>query len=384
MWIRNLLERFARQAGSPPWAPAKPRPRTYSPTIESLEDRLTPAAMLSIGDVNVFEGNDGAQNALITVRLTEPHGNNVTVNYNTVDGSAVAGSDYTAVSGKLTFTKNEMSKSIVVSIKGDRLVESDEYFNIQLSNAKGAKIADGMGYVSIIDNEPRVYVSYAYATEVNEGTSPAVFTVFLTAPYDQPVTINYATADGSALAGADYAAAAGSVTFMPGQTSQDIPILVLGDRLGEPTETFALNVSTPDSFARMGNDVAYATITDNEPQIFIADAYNYGESTMTFTVTLSVPYDQKVTVDFATVDDTAIAGVDYVAASGTLVFDEFQTSMTITVGVLDPSSAPDKYFHIHLTGATTNALLATESAYGYWYYDYAYGVGDSGYWDGYW
>src|SRR5262249_38734291 len=63
---------------------AKSRPARLS--VEALEDRLTPTAMLTIGNVDVLEGNDGVQNALVTVRLTEPHGNNVTVNYATVDG----------------------------------------------------------------------------------------------------------------------------------------------------------------------------------------------------------------------------------------------------------------------------------------------------------
>src|SRR5262245_3476418 len=88
------------------------RPRTSRLAVETLEDRWTPAAMLSIGDMAILEGNAGTQNVQMTVNLTEPHGNSVTVNYNTVDGSAAAGSDYTAASGTLTFTKNVMSKSI--------------------------------------------------------------------------------------------------------------------------------------------------------------------------------------------------------------------------------------------------------------------------------
>src|SRR5262249_43198026 len=171
MWIRNLLKRLAPRARSRPRPQDHPRPKSHGLAVEALEDRLTPAAMLTIGNISVVEGNAGAHNAMVTVSLTEPHGNSVPVNYNTIDGSAVAGSDYTAVSGKLTFTKNEMSKSIAVAIKGDRLVESTEYFNIQRSNAKGAKIASGTGYVSIIDNEPRVYVTYASATEVDDGST---------------------------------------------------------------------------------------------------------------------------------------------------------------------------------------------------------------------
>jgi hypothetical protein len=342
--------------------------------------------MFTVSDATVLEGNDGTQNALVTVSLTEPHGNNVNVNYSTVDATAVAGSDYTAVSGQLTFTKNEMSKSIAIPIRGDRTVEPDESFSVRLSNARGAKIVDGTGDVRIVNNEPYVWVTYAQILEGNDGTAPAVFTAYLTALYDRPVTVSYATADGSATAGLDYMTTSGSVTIAAGQSRQDIVVPVRGDRLGEPNETFVLNVSTADSYARMGNATAVGTIVDNEPHIFIGDTYNYGEGTMTFTVTLSAPYDQNVAVNFTTVNGTAIDGVDYVAASGTLTFDFAlgETTKTITIAVLDPTSAPDKYFRVQLSGSTPNAFLATESAYGYWYYDSGYGGGDwGGYWDYY-
>jgi hypothetical protein len=323
--------------------------------------------MLSIGDVNIVEGNAGAKTALVPVTLSGRHGNTITVNYKAADGSADAGSDYNAASGKLTFARNEMTKYIPIPIIGDRVVEGDEYFSVILSNAKGAKIVDGTGAVSIADDEPYVYIFSAYAMEGDAGTSPADFTVLMNRTYDVPVTIDYATADGSAIAGLDYAAAAGTLTFPPGETSQHLSVPVLGDRLGEPEESFVVNISTPNSFARIGYSVGIATIADNEPSIIISDSY-LSESTMTFTVSLSVPYDEAVTVNFATVDGNAIVGVDYVAASGTLTFDKGETSKTITIDVLD-LAAYDKYFLVQLSGATTNAFIRTTSAYGYWYYD---------------
>src|SRR5262249_29087432 len=101
-------------------------------------------------------------------------------------------------------------------------------------------------------------------------------------------------------------------------------------------------------------------------------SYNYGESTMTFTVSLSAAYDRVVAVDFATADGTAIAGIDYVAASDTLTFQPGETFKIITIQMLDSTSAPDKYFLVQLSGATTNAVISAPSAYGNWYYDYGY------------
>jgi large repetitive protein len=368
MSFRSLLDilkaRPQRTRRAPAW------PRACPLAVESLEDRRTPAAVLSVGDVTLAEGNDGTHNALVQVTVSEPHGNSVTVNYNTADGSARSGSDYNAASGTLTFNRNETAKSILIPIRGDRLPEQDKTFFVRLANAKGAKVADGEGVVTIVDDEPRVSVDDVSMAEGNSGTASARFTVRLSAAYDVPVTVAFATTDGSASAGSDYAAAAGTVTFLPGQTIRTITVAVNGDRLGEADETFFVNLSTSDAYAGISKAVGVGTIADDEPRVSIGDAYNYGESTLTFTVSLSGAYDQVVQVGFATADGTASAGVDYGAASGTLTFGIGQTSQTIMVDVLDPTSVPDKYFSVQLSGASTNALLANSSAYGYWYYDY--------------
>ena len=81
------------------------------------------AAVVSIGNVAILEGNAGTQNAAVTVNVSEPHSNAVTVDYRTANGTATAGSDYNAVSGKLTFAKNQMSKTILVPVIGDRAAE---------------------------------------------------------------------------------------------------------------------------------------------------------------------------------------------------------------------------------------------------------------------
>src|SRR5262249_14248035 len=137
--------------------------------LEALEDRCTPAAVLAISDLAVLEGNVGGHNAVVTVTVSERHGNSITVNYSTADGTATAGSDYNSVSGKLTFAKNEMSKTILVPVIGDRVPEADETFFVRLSNAKGASIAKGEGIVTIVDDEPRISINNVSLLEGNSG-----------------------------------------------------------------------------------------------------------------------------------------------------------------------------------------------------------------------
>ncbi len=368
MSFRSLLDRLLPRDSNRSRRAAR-RPRTCCLSLESLEDRCTPSPMLAIGDMTILEGNAGTHNAVVSVTVSEPHGNAVTVNYSTANGTASAGSDYRAVSGKLTFALGEMSKSILIPVIGDRVPEADKTFFVELSNAKGAKIAKGEGIITIVDDEPRISINDVSQLEGNSGMTLFTFTVSLSAPYDLPVTINYTTTDGSASAGSDYTAASGTLIFAPGQTSQTITVGVTGDRLPEPDKTFVVSLSTPNSSAEISKGMGVGTIIDDEPRISVADAYNYGESTFTFTVSLSAAYDQAVTVNFATADGTATAGVDYVATFGTLTFAPGETTQTITVGVIDPTSAPDKWFTIHLSGASTNALIVNEGAYGYWYYD---------------
>lgn len=360
------------------------RPTPCRLAIEALEDRCVPAAVLSVSQAAILEGNAGTQRAEVTVTLSEPHGNAVTVNYRTADGTASAGSDYDAVSGKLTFTKAEMSKTILVSVRDDRVVEADEYFFVQLSNAKGAKITNSQALVTVVDNEPRISITNASGVESHSGPTPFNFTVSLSAPYDLDVTVSYATEDGSAKAGTDYTAVSGSLLIEKGQTSKTIPVLVTGTRVVESDESFYVNVSSPNSYAEVSNGVGVGTIFDAEPRISIGDVWNYGETSFTFTVSLSTVYDEEVTVDFTTVDGTAIAGVDYVASSGSLTFVRNQTTpLTITIEVLAPTYAGwDKYFFVQLSGASTNALIANGWAYGFWYgyYDsYSYYGGGDGY-----
>ena len=237
-------------------------------------------SLISIASVTILEGNTGTQNAAVTVNVSEPHSNAVSVDYSTAAGSATAGTDYKTVAGTLTFAKNEMSKTILIPVVGERVAEASESFFVNLKNSKGgAKIAGGPAVVTIVDNEPRISIGDVQAKEATSGTTPFDFAVSLSSAYDIPVTVNYTTADGSAKAGTDYAATSGSVVFAAGETTKTIPVLVSGNGTPEANKAFSVDVSTPNTYAVISKGVGVGTIVDKEPRINIADAYNYyGES----------------------------------------------------------------------------------------------------------
>jgi hypothetical protein len=342
-----------------------------------------PHVGIDYGPVYVTEGNTGTTTAVFAVRLTNAYDAPVDVNYSTAEGdtewwnwgwydpppAATAGTDFQSASGTLSFAPGETVKTIPVAVNGDRLGEWDEYFSVNLTGSATAPVDSGHAVGVIVDDEPRADVGGATVTEGNTGTRAMTFTVTLSAASDQPVTVSYATSDGSATAGSDYQATSGTVTFAPGETSKPVTVLVNGDRLAEYDEYFNVNL-TGATGAVVNSGTGYGTIFDDEPRLRVNSVSmaegNKGTKVMTFTVTLSAAYDQAVTVRYATQDGTArVADNDYVATSGTLTFAPGQTTKTFTVVIKgDKKKEADEYFYVLLSNSSSNALI-----------DYAYGLG---------
>jgi hypothetical protein len=225
--------------------------------------------------------------------------------------------------------------------------------------------------VSVLTNDqswsspppPSISVSDATVTEGNTGSVKATFTLTLSYASTADVTVHYATADITATAGSDYVAASGDVVIPAGQLSRTFTVAVLGDRLPEPSETFAVNL-TGATNATIGDGQGVGTILDNEPRISISDVSKkegkMNQTTQfTFTVTLSAAYDQPVTMSFRTTDGTAKTGDnDYVAKTGTLTFVPGETTKTITIEVKgDNKREADETFYLNLVGNSGNSLF---------------------------
>lgn len=223
----------------------------YSFTGTIVEPVTIPT--LSISDAVTDEG--GALSFVVS--LSEAASESVTVSYSTADGSATEGSDYSAVSGTLTFLPGELSKTVVVNSVQDSNVEDDESFIVNLVGESGATLAIAQGTGTIMDDDveesPTVSISDA---SVREGRmrfrrwwfrrpelTRMTFTVSLSAASTEGITVGFVTADGSArVANRDYLPTWGWVTFNPGETSKDISVFVLGDNRFERNETFSVHL----------------------------------------------------------------------------------------------------------------------------------------------
>jgi hypothetical protein len=207
-----------------------------------------------------------------------------------------------------------------------------------------------------------VAIGAARVLEGHSGSRLLHFPVTLSNPVTDAVTIDFATSDLLATAGVDYLASTGTLTFLPGQTSQMVSISVLGDTAVEADETLRLTLSNPRG-ARLNVDSATGVIIDDEvPRVFISDLQvpegNRGKTTRTLTVTLSEPAINAVSIAFNTMDGTAFAGTDYLSTSGTLRFRKGQSSATLSVTTLgDTAIEKDECLHVVLTVVSGSARI---------------------------
>jgi len=335
---------------------------------------------LTINDPFVTEGNPPARtSAVFAISLGQPSSQLVKVDFATSDIDstnallvATRFVDYIPANGTLTFQPGETNKTVNVQIIGDLIEETNEMFALKLSNAVGAIIDDPQGVATILDDDPPPTISIkdTPVAEGDLGQNAASFSLTLSAPSAYPVSVHYATSDGSAKAPADYFPASGLAVFAPGQTNRSILVTIQGDTIFEPDEIFYVNLSNPTN-ATLARSQAACTIQndDSPPAITIDDVAslegNHGTTTNIFRVHLSHPSSEITTVDYATADGTATAASDYRSASGTLIFQPGETSQTVNVLVNgDTVNEPDETFLVNLSNNSANSTLARAQAVG--------------------
>ncbi len=313
---------------------------------------------ISINDVTV---NEAAGTATFTVSLSAASGQAVSVDYSTSDGTAVAGADYTAASGTLSFAAGETAKTIIINLIEDSVFEGNEGFTVNLSNAANGSLSDALGQGTIVDNDAAPSVSSVGAAAAAEGGN-LVHTVTLSNASSTASSFAFSLTGASATAGTDFNDAVitfsngvtlsgGNITVPAGVTSFTVSYATTDDALDELNETTSLTI---------GGQTGVGTITDNDlaPGISINDVtVNEAAGTATFTVSLSAASGQAVSVDYSTSDGTAVAGADYTAASGTLSFAAGETAKTIIINLIEDSVYEgNEGFTVNLSNAANGSL----------------------------
>lgn len=353
-----------------------PDAATAGPDLATPPDLAMPT--IAIADASVAEGNAGSTSLTFTVTLSAASADTVAVDYATADGTATVGDgDYDAATGTLTFTPGTTTRTIDVPIHGDVTNEFDETFTVTLSNPSHATLAQASAIGTIKNDDPALpsaSVADVGYFEGNQSSTSLIFTVTLSGTSAQTVTVDYATADGTAtLADNDYVQASGTLTFPPGQASKTVLVPMVGDITVEPDEAFTLTLSNASN-ATIGRATATGTIRNDDvpgPGISIGDATvlegDSGTTTLTFPVTLSATYTSAVQVDYATQSDTAsstsdVGGIDFVAASGTLTFAPGITTQDVTVVVNgDTAREADETMSVKLLNAVNGNIVRAQA-----------------------
>lgn len=310
--------------------------------------------VLTIDDVAVAEGDVGITVATVALHLSAPAPAEVAVTYATADDSAGAPADYVAASGTVQFAPGEVAGTIELAVHGDAVIEGADVFHVLLAESVLATIGDAQADVTILNDDASdadLAVDDPVVADGDAGTSTNLtFTVTMSAPQVQPVTIQYRTIDGTATAlttsspgGEDFEATAGTLTFAPGQVSKTVVVTVTGDAIDEPDETLGLElfdasgVGAPDSVG-----VALIVDDDEPPALSVDDAAalegDAGGSTLSFVLQLSAPSSQPVAIEYAThaatadlFGATALGLGDYASATGVAVFAPGETAQGLDV-----------------------------------------------------
>ncbi len=242
-------------------------------TVTILDnDGVTPVpGVLSISPPTLSVNENGG-NATFTVNRTGGSDGAVAVNFATANGTATAGSDYTATNGTLNFADGQTSMTINVPIINDTLDENNETFSVTLSSPTGGASlgTTTVSTATIIDDDepaptPGVLSISPGSVSVNENAGTVSFTINRTGGSDGAVSVSIATANGSATAGQDYTANSSTLNFAAGETSKSFTVSIIDDVIDEVNETFSVSLSSPTGGATLGTvTVSTVTIIDND------------------------------------------------------------------------------------------------------------------------
>lgn len=356
------------------------------------DDGFASNLALYASDPVLVEGQSGTSVARFDLSLSRPSDNPITVSYETRDGSAAAGEDYTATSGSITFAAGQVSASVDVPVLGDTTVEASELFTLAFSASSDVASVDA-GEAVILDDDsggqsaPTLTVTPHDQVE-STSSNDALYlgwTLSLNQAATAPVTVDVRYLAGTATQGSSSANvdayawssnSPSSVTFAVGEMSKKVFYRIDGDAIDEVDETIVLEVMNPVNVALAGQENVLRSAA------FILDDDGFGENIAIFTtdpilvegdsgvqqarfdLKLSRPItDKDITVSYNTADASGRAGFDYAAVSGDAVFKAGQTETSVFVPVYsDRQSEASKLFNLIVTAPSDIADVSVGEA----------------------
>ncbi|WP_297325434.1 Calx-beta domain-containing protein [Nitrosomonas sp.] len=334
--------------------------------LATIIDNDAPSG-IPVVSINDFVVDEASKEAAFVITLDRPSTSAVTMNYATQNGTAIAGADFVAKTGSLSFAPGETAKTVKVTVTNDAAFENAEAFNLALSALVNATTLDGVGTATIFENDAAPVGNSRISVDdvvVDESQTYADFLVRLDAPNTAAVTVNYATSANTAAFNSDYLHLTGSLMFAPGEMVKTVRVSLLGGTTAEVAENLFLVLSSPSANATIADSFGLATIIDNDapsgiPVVSINDfVVDEASKEAAFVITLDRPSTSAVTMNYATQNGTAIAGADFVAKTGSLSFAPGETAKTVKVTVTNDAAFENaEAFNLALSALTNATTL---------------------------
>ena len=346
--------------------------------VDTTDPPPTPIVEFSSASTSITVNENGVSPTLV-LELTSGSAP-ASVNVTTVNGSASAPGDFTAVSQTVTFPAGSTTQSLVIPILTDTIVEPTETFTVTLSEVTEGNTAVGindMATITIIDTTPppSPIVQFASASTLitvdENGTSPTLNLEIISGA--APASIDVTTVNGSASAPGDFAAISQTITIPAGSAGESFVVSILTDTLIESNETFSVELSpTPGSNTVIGpNETSTITIIDTTPPppptVQFADgsaSITVNENGASPTLELEVVSGMTpASVVVTTVNGSANAPDDFEALNQTITFPAGSTSQSFTVSILtDALVEADESFTVSLSATEgSNTLIGANN-----------------------
>ncbi|MDH5392241.1 MAG: hypothetical protein OEY11_03540, partial [Gammaproteobacteria bacterium] len=348
---------------------------TSTANLTIVENESSPSGGSLTFSTTSYTTSEANSTLSLIVRRIGGSAGAVSVDYITSNITAAAGSDYSGASSVLNWADGDSTdKSINITISNDSVYEPTESFKVTLSNvSSGASIGNSIATINITDDDavPGTLSLSSSTYSVQENNSVATLTVNRSGGSNGAVSVNYASANGTAVAGSDYSPATGSLTWADGDSaSKSFIVVITNDTAYEADETLTLNLSGATNGAALGTSSAVLTILGNDAApgtlAFTSSTYSVSENGINATISVSrtAGSDGAVSVDFNSTDITAISGDDYQSLSGSLNWNNGDSAeKTFIININDNVVADgDKTVSLNLTNVSGGASLGTSGS----------------------
>ena len=320
---------------------------------------------------------DSASYAQVGVQRTGDTNTSSSVNYGTTNGTALVGTNYQVTAGTLTFAPGQTLKYISVPLIDNTNQTVPLFFTMGLTGPSAGVQLLTQSNTTVVISAANAGLSFTNANlSVLKSDGTATITVVCSNPGVEPVVlssntvpleVNYATADGSAVAGQDYTATSGTLVFTNGIGTNTFTVPILYNGLVSTNKSFTVSLSSPTA-----PGVLTAPSTQTVTIVNTIAGLSFSSPTFTvqktgvaasITVNRSFYTNTTVSVNFTATNGTAVAGQNFVATNGVLVFSNGVTSQSFLVPIIDTSVIqPDLTVALQLSGASGGSSLVAPSA----------------------